>query len=526
MSAVESGGLLGGETTGDRGEMIGVPTTGDAPPPSLPLSLPACLSSHSYVTVLRAACCVLRAACCVLRARRDERSRGVGGSSEMTELLTEIERFEGIVFLATNRPADIDEAMHRRLTGVFELAAPNHKQRALIWTKLTAPAAVPLAEDVDLEAIALKYELTGGFIRNAVLSALLRAVGRTPDAPLVTQADLHEGCREQMRGALQLADIDVTVRGRGPSARPLEALVLPTSLRSALHTLLALEKARPVLQSEWGFDEAYAQRGGVTALFWGPPHAGKRTAAEALAFELGKPVRIVHYASLLGHAQALRRSGGSASVGAPIATLFKEGRLADALLLITGMDPSANGTGADERALQLLLHEMERYPGVVLLCVDAAEPLDAVVHAVHPGLLAAMKAVIPFRLPDAKARAQLWKALVPPACPTHGALDYEALARESEGFGAARIQSCLYRAAGFAAMAQIAPESLTSGVDHEPPRKHLETAAEAAAPALHPGARPATTAPCLHMAELLLVVKEERAKERGVRDTMQRSMIM
>ena len=35
-------------------------------------------------------------------------------------LLTEIERHEGIVFLATNRPHDLDEAMHRRITAVLE----------------------------------------------------------------------------------------------------------------------------------------------------------------------------------------------------------------------------------------------------------------------------------------------------------------------------------------------------------------------------------------------------------------------
>ena len=37
--------------------------------------------------------------------------RSKGGSSELTELLTELERFEGIVLLATNRPFDLDEAM-------------------------------------------------------------------------------------------------------------------------------------------------------------------------------------------------------------------------------------------------------------------------------------------------------------------------------------------------------------------------------------------------------------------------------
>ena len=83
-------------------------------------------------------------------------ARGAGGSAEMTELLTEIERFEGIVFLATNRPQDLEEAMHRRLTGVFELPAPNVKQRRQIWQKLTAPDQVPLADAVDLDELAMK----------------------------------------------------------------------------------------------------------------------------------------------------------------------------------------------------------------------------------------------------------------------------------------------------------------------------------------------------------------------------------
>ena len=463
--------------------------------------------------------------------------RGAGGSSEMTELLTEIERFEGLIFLATNRPADIDEAMYRRLTAVFEFSAPNHRQRAQIWQRLTAPAAIPLAPNVQIEAIALKYELTGGFIRNAVLAALLRAVGRDPTSPMVTQADLHEGCRQQMRGALQLADIAPNTRGLVSSARTLEDLVLPPALRTALHTLLRLEKARPVLQSEWGFTEAYARRGGVTALFWGPAGAGKRTAAEALAFELGKPVRVVHFAALLNGTISRNSSGNLAS----ISTLFKESRLADALLLISGVDPSVDSAGLrgeHERALQLLLFEMERYPGVVILCVAAAVQFEAVAHQVHPGILGAMKAVIPFKLPDVRTRVQLWTALLPPECPLQEGLDVETLARESAGFSASRIQSCLYRAAGFAVMAetegvlgsepQAKPEVATALPTTADARLTAQPTAADASGTLEPASDAGTAAhrPSLRMAELLRIVKEEHDKDRGTRDSIQRSMLL
>jgi hypothetical protein len=46
------------------------------------------------------------------------KSREHGGDRILNSLLTEIERHEGIVFMATNRPYEMDEAMHRRITAV------------------------------------------------------------------------------------------------------------------------------------------------------------------------------------------------------------------------------------------------------------------------------------------------------------------------------------------------------------------------------------------------------------------------
>jgi hypothetical protein len=53
-----------------------------------------------------------------------------------------------------------------------------------------------------------RYELSGGFIKNALMSALLRALGRNKEAPVVTAADIVEGCRLQMRGSLQMKTFD------------------------------------------------------------------------------------------------------------------------------------------------------------------------------------------------------------------------------------------------------------------------------------------------------------------------------
>ena len=52
--------------------------------------------------------------------------------------------------------------------------------------------------------MSLRYELTGGFIKNAILSALSIAVSRDGDNPLITQADLLKGASLQLRGRLRM----------------------------------------------------------------------------------------------------------------------------------------------------------------------------------------------------------------------------------------------------------------------------------------------------------------------------------
>jgi hypothetical protein len=52
-------------------------------------------------------------------------------------------------------------------------------QRQLIWRR-QLPPKVKLEEDVDITALALKFELSGGYIRNAVQAALSRCVPALP----------------------------------------------------------------------------------------------------------------------------------------------------------------------------------------------------------------------------------------------------------------------------------------------------------------------------------------------------------
>lgn len=95
-------------------------------------------------------------------------------SSEINTLLTEIEKSEGVVILATNRISDMDPALERRLSLIIEFPAPNFDQRVAIWKGLI-PEKMPLHSDVDINELS-EHDLTGGLIKNVVLQAARLAV--------------------------------------------------------------------------------------------------------------------------------------------------------------------------------------------------------------------------------------------------------------------------------------------------------------------------------------------------------------
>jgi len=90
-------------------------------------------------------------------------------ASEVNTLLTEIEKCEGVVILATNRIEHMDEALERRISLIVEFPAPNEQQRRDIWDVLL-PKKMPLGKDVNVEKLS-KQELTGGLIKNVILQS-------------------------------------------------------------------------------------------------------------------------------------------------------------------------------------------------------------------------------------------------------------------------------------------------------------------------------------------------------------------
>ncbi|MFK0152448.1 ATP-binding protein [Streptomyces sp. NPDC090499] len=118
---------------------------------------------------------------------------------ESAYLLQRLEAFDGIALLTTNLRANIDEAFTRRLDLVIDFPFPDEEQRLALWRH--GLVHVPSEADIELGALARDFELAGGAIRSAVVTAAYLAAAA--DRPL-TAADLLEGARREYRKAGRL----------------------------------------------------------------------------------------------------------------------------------------------------------------------------------------------------------------------------------------------------------------------------------------------------------------------------------
>ena len=112
---------------------------------------------------------------------------------DVNVLLQELERFEGVCILATNRKITLDKALERRITVKVEFERPNQETRRQIWEKLI-PKAMPLAKDVNFDELS-RSDLSGGEIKNVVLNAARIALERHAKGPI---------CRDDFRRAVEM----------------------------------------------------------------------------------------------------------------------------------------------------------------------------------------------------------------------------------------------------------------------------------------------------------------------------------
>ena len=185
--------------------------------------------------------------------------------------------------------------------------------------------------------------------------------------------------------------------------RTFEDVVLPVTTLRALNHALALVRKHDLIFHQWGLAERHSTGLGLAFHFAGPPGTGKTICAEALAYSLGKRLLVVRYAEL--------ESRWVGQTAKHVANVFRAAEREDAVLFFDEADAIAGRrftsvSAAYEREanaiVNVLLHELESFPGVVIFATNLAANID-------PAFERRIRTHILFEMPNVEERERIWR---------------------------------------------------------------------------------------------------------------------
>jgi len=197
-------------------------------------------------------------------------------------------------------------------------------------------------------------------------------------------------------------------------------LVLAESTREGLQDALTELRNKGLMYRRWGLRKVMKKTKGLSLLFAGPPGTGKTMAAEAIASELGRPLHLVNYAQLenmwVGETEKNNEHVFKGALEKGAVLFFDE---ADAVFQRRGF----MATPWMNRDVNVLLSQMENYPGVVVLATNLARVMDKALDR-------RVDIAVEFPIPDADLRRKIFERLVPKEAPLGKGVDFDALARK------------------------------------------------------------------------------------------------
>ena len=196
-------------------------------------------------------------------------------------------------------------------------------------------------------------------------------------------------------------------------------------------------------------------------LFAGPPGTGKTLLANALANELGKVLYRVDLSRIvnkyIGETEKNLGRVFDEAAKAQAIILFDE---ADALFAKRTEIKSSNDRYANQE-INYLLQKLESYNGITILTTNLSKSIDDAFRR-------RIRFIVDFPMPDAKARASLWKRMIPPEAPIEKNIRWSWLADTFEMSGG-HIRNAVLKAsiAAAAANAPINMEHLANAALEE-----------------------------------------------------------
>lgn len=316
----------------------------------------------------------------------------------------------------------------------IDLPIPEYSDRINQWN-LTLDRT-NLSEDVDIEAVASRFRLTPGQIRDAATAAQNRALMRDSEDGRINSEDLYSGCKAQSNQKLS------SLARRVNPFYTWQDIVLPTDAMEQLKEICSQVRCRQKVFGEWGFERKLSLGKGLNVLFGGPSGAGKTMAAEIIASELRLDLYKIDLASVV--------SKYIGETEKNLSKIFHEAETSNAILFFDEAD-ALFGKRSEVRdshdryaniEINYLLQKMEEYEGMVILATNLKKHVDE-------AFLRRMHFMVEFPFPEEKQRRRIWECHFPKEAPIKE-IDIDFLARQFKITGG-NIKNIVLNAAFLAA---------------------------------------------------------------------------
>jgi SpoVK/Ycf46/Vps4 family AAA+-type ATPase len=331
------------------------------------------------------------------------------------DVVAALEEYSWLTFVATEKTFEPAGLFGRHHVLRHELPMPDARESARLWPELAGVQGGAAVEGADWAALAAKFRLTPGQMKDALTAARNYAHARGGRGEAVGERDLYRGCRAQSNQ--KLAELARRL-ARGQSW---DDLILPADSVAQLRELCAQMRHRGVVYDVWGFGRRPSARKGLCALFYGPSGTGKTMAVEVVAGELQLDAFKIDLSTVV--------SKYIGETEKNLSRIFHEAETSNAILFFDEADAlfgkRSEVKDAHDRyaniEINYLLQRVEEFDGMVVLATNLRKNIDE-------AFFRRMSFAVEFPFPEEADRYRIWRRHFPADAPLSEDVDFNFLA--------------------------------------------------------------------------------------------------
>ncbi|WP_370573518.1 AAA family ATPase [Methanomethylovorans sp.] len=333
-------------------------------------------------------------------------------------LIQDLKAFPNGVFLSVKRPLLLNEGLKEDLMNNgfihFSFPLPSYPLRKQLWGACLQ--GYDVADEVDLNVLASKFEFNGGQIKDAASTAYTFAKLKAPSSPILSMKDLYEGCRLQSNQKLNSLALKIDPHYIW------EDLVLPKDIKEQLKEVCGFIRYRGKVYSDWGFEKKLSLGKGLNVLFSGPSGTGKTMAAQIVANAVDLELYKIDLSNVV--------SKYIGETEKNLEKIFDEAKTSNVILFFDEADAlfgkRSEIKDAHDRYANIeiayLLQKMEEHAGTVILASNFRKNID-------DAFLRRLHFTIEFPLPDERSREIIWMTTFPAETPLGDDVDFGFLSK-------------------------------------------------------------------------------------------------